>query len=200
MKKLFITFSFFVLAVSLLAIKDNPAQAGLALVQNISPTFDFLLVSDNAGRRVETPAPNRLVVTSRSGPVSLTTQVTADGVSSQVNIDRNPTLPGATVREELTLVTVASFTVKGTVTFDDAQRSMIEFESVTPGVFGDQIVFIRGIPFQSAAYVARVTKGTGQFANWTGLIVNSILTDVSQPGFENAVGSEYILFRLAPPQ
>jgi hypothetical protein len=96
------------------------------------------------------------------------------------------------------LLSLTSFTVKGVVTVNDAQRSTIEFETVDPGIFEAEASIINGIPYLRGAYVARVTKGTGQFANRVGLVVSSLVLDVSRPGLQNAISSEFMLFRLAP--
>ncbi len=172
-------------------------SAGSGVAQNISPTFDLLLVFDNVGRTVEAPDSATLIVTSRSGPVSLNTKVQADGVTSTVGVDQKAPL-GATSRLTVTLLSLTSFTVKGVITFDDAQRSTIEFETVAPGLFEEEASIINGIPYLRGAYVARVTKGTGQFANRVGLVTSNLVLDVSRPGLQNAVSSEYVLVRLAP--
>jgi len=172
------------------------ASVNVGRAQNISPTFDFLLVFDNVGYTVEAPNPSTLIVASRSGLVSLSTAVGSSGIVSTVNVDQNTQT--ATSRLTVTLLSLTSFTVKGVVTVNDAQRSTIEFETVDPGIFEAEASIINGIPYLRGAYVAKVTKGTGQFANRVGLVVSSLVLDVSRPGLQNAISSEFILFRLAP--
>ncbi len=162
-----------------------------------SPTTDLVLFFSNIDQPpVETPAPDTLIVTERSGPVTITTDVTSAGVNGEIDTDRS--LPGATMVLTVKLLSLTEFTISGVITFDDAQQSTIKFESVGNGFFEEAPSIINGIPFLRGAYMARITEATGQFAGMVGIVTDNLWLDVSRPGLNNAIGFEVVTIRMAP--
>lgn len=171
---------------------------GQVMAQDLeSPTTDLVLFFSNIDQPpVETPAPDTLIVTERSGPVTVTTEISSGEVSGNIETDRS--LPGATMVLTVKLLSLTEFTISGVITFDDAQNSTIKFESVGNGFFEEAPSIINGIPFLRGAYMARITEATGQFAGLVGIVTDNLWLDVSRPGLNNAIGFEVVTIRMAP--
>jgi len=188
MRKLNITFSFLVLVVTLSAVKSAAAQGG-------RPTFDFLLFTETTSAEVVRTSPQLVLrITDRGGPVTATTQVTANGLNGEINLNRIPMARGVTMTQVITFVTFTDYEVTGTLSFDDDQRSTIEFETLVPGALLANTL-VNGVAYQRGAAVAYLKKGTGQFANMDGVITISFISEVNGPNASNV-----LVFRLFPKQ
>jgi len=176
-------------------------QSRVSAQQLNSPTLDLVLFFSNADvpNSVQVPAPDRLIVTERSGEVSVRTWIGSDGqVKSTVQLVR--TGPGATLTLTVKLVSITEFEATGKIVFDDAQGSTLEFQSVGRGSFAEEAVLINGIPFTHGGYVARVTQATGRFAGMTGTVTDNFWLDVSGGPLDRAIGYQFMVIRLAQRQ